>query len=213
MRNRRERANRCCRDCLKYRLKDSELQRPSALMSSSPKPLSDACWAAPRRKLWPEYLGAVWPYKLAALFRRVAIIQSRVMGVSSKPNRGLLQYNGCTLKRPRNACTGHVEVPVAAKIISTPRWAVSDLLLLSRKTAWESSSENVISDLVRRLCLYVEALSRSWEFWTVNSPIHKKPAKVTLQAVSKLQSLIESDDTSGDVSCSKRAWVIGVACF
>ena len=125
-------ANRCYRDCLKYRLKDSELQRPSALMSSSPKPLSDACWAALRRKLWPEYLGAVWPYKLAALFRRVVIIQSRVMRVSSKPNRGLSQCNGCTLKRPCNTCTGHVEVPVAAKTISTPRWAVSDLLLGGR---------------------------------------------------------------------------------
>ena len=107
----------------------------------------------------------------------------------------------------------YVEVPVMAKTISTPWWAVSDLLLLSCKTAWESSSENVISDLVRRLYLYIEALSRSWEFWTVTSPIHKKPAKATLQAVSKLQSLIESDDTSGDVSCSKKAWVIRVACF
>ena len=101
----------------------------------------------------------------------------------------------------------------AASTMSIPRCSVSALLLFSRRIAWESLFENVISERVKRVWLNVRGSSLSWEFLTVNSPIRKNPAKATLAAASKFKSSIFPDETTLLVSSLKIDLVIGAACL
>ena len=120
-------------------------------------------------------------------------------------NRG--EAHGCKSFSNRflRALTEQVALCVAAKIISNPERLTSVLLLFRRRITCWSPSENVTSDHVS--LVLVKVLACASVDVHVNSPIWRKPAQATLNAVSIFNSSIETGGV--DVSFWRMSLVIG----
>src|SRR2546421_575002 len=97
-------------------------------------PLSEACWAAPRRKLCPEYF---CQFGMLSLLRRFLNMETKELWSQEPRSLKSGAEGGCGsyLNRFLRAVTGQHGPLDAARIMSTPRCSVSFLLRFRRRTA------------------------------------------------------------------------------
>lgn len=93
-----------------------------------------------------------------------------------------------------SVATGHVSLPVAAKIICTPMCSVFVLLCFSHRTAYWSLSTNKMSNLVRLVSANMASFASVTMY--VNFLILIKPTQATLNVVSILRSATKRASSS-----------------